>query len=511
MPERIPRRDFLKRLLAGSGAMFIAFSPLKVFAAETPAGSPDLTALKRQARELFYQKKYAQAADLYRQIIAQSPASVSGYDGLARVLSAQNQNLEVAELYREALQKNQQTPAFYDRMARAMNDICLGNHKAEKAFCQQYGETFLLEASIALYAQAIALSPGKKYLYEGILDTNKCLEKLNRQLRKQNKFEQSFSAQTQATIANTTLPYLANWEQTRKSRKPAVDPYQASGAIEKARNKVRRQLYTAEEKAQREEHINDRIRNIRSKQLDYFIKSKEDNNTITREALILAKEFPADTQTTAKLRRYYIKRGDYASLMAMYEKVYEKKKDFWTTVLLAEATCRQGWKTDTMKLINQARQLYKDSCSDPSKLESKEKFAYYSGLMLCYFAQRNYGQARKILPEALAAVEPDSGIELNLLLAYAESFSYDKQWKQGMKILDALLSATMEGKIDDDATINSSIQNRNGKPLPPQEQIKVYVAIAKLQQQQQGDSAGLSQTKANILKLDPQNPFAMKL
>ena len=227
--------------------------------------------------------------------------------------------------------------------------------------------------------------------------------------------------------------------------------------------------------------------------------------------------------------------------MKLYEQLYAQKKDFWTAVSLANAKCMYGWKNNVSVEINRARQLYRDACPNPARLNSKEASAYYLGLMQCYIAQRNYGQSRKLLVEIFGNSGNNGnngngnngngnngngnngngnnsnnfnnikeGIELTILLAYAQSFSYEKQWKQGLKILDALLSATSDGKIDESEEINNCIKNRKGKELHPQEQIKIHVAIAKIQKGQ-GDRAGLNKTKANILQLDPQNGFARKL
>lgn len=511
MKEKMPRREFLKRLLAGSGALFVATTPLSVFAQEATASTTtDLLSLKRQARELFYQKKYGQAASLYKQIIEQEPKVIANYDGLRRVLAAQNRNLEIAELYKQALQRNKKNPAYYDRMARAMNSLSLGNRKDEKEFCAKYGETFLLESSIALYAQAITLNPAKKYLYNGMLDTNKCLGKLNKQLRKNNQPELSFAHETIEAIETTTQAYINDWVETRSSRKVSIAPEQVPAALQKIAGKTRRKLYTAEEAEQRKEHIAKQVKAIRSRELKFYISSKKDNGMIAQKALLMVKDSPGETQTIAKLKKYYKKRKDYENLAMLYNQLYEQRKDFWTAVSLANALCMYGWQQNNLTRVNQARQLYEKSCPDPSKLRPKEMCAYYSGLMQCAFAQKNYGQGRKILTEAFDKINADKGTALNLLLVYAQSFGYEKQWKQGLKILDSLLHTGSDEQVDENEKINNCIKKRKGKKLSLQEQVKVYIAIAKIQQQQ-GDRAGLNRTKANILQLDSDNGFAAKL
>ncbi|GHT76711.1 hypothetical protein FACS189413_12770 [Bacteroidia bacterium] len=510
--KQFNRRNFLKQMLLGSGALFLPPLVSKATSAATPSAI-DKTQYLREAKEAFYRRQYAKAEMLYRQIIAQYPNEIAAYDGLAKVCNAQQKSQEITLLYRSALETQPQNPLLYDRLARSLVALQLGNYRQMQAYCQSTGETFPIQTAAALYIQALALAPDKKYLSEGLLDTVRALETKNRQLQRLKLPEIRFSDDINNQITTLTAASCENWEQSRKREKHRgrVTAH-LEDSLEKIHTKKRRTLYSKADRDMRESSIKNQQKIFLYPYLSSALKEK---NTAAAEIYYnrIKSLNPQQPEVYARflLGKHYKKQGKFKQLAAFWE---SEKTDlpYWQSLRKARALVLDGEQTGNSKSFEQARQIYQ---SIREEIEAEEHdtmalAALYSGMSRCFRQQKRWAESRSQLQAGLNRIAPASGIAASLLIDYAESFDNEKTGNKSERLLQRLSGEKKSQKFNDDAFIENYLQKRE-KDLENRKQSThdASYALAKLYEKK-GNKNRLNEVLDFIGKRDTKNEFVRK-
>jgi len=429
MSRYYSRRKFLKATLSGAGMFALSTFAMKgqpsLSSASAPsvsdAGNENKQSLLNDAREAFYRREYDRSETLCRQYIQSYADDVAGYDLLAKNCNRSGNQTEPVALYRSALDANSSNPVFYDRLARAMNALSLGNFKQEKAYMSASGETFLLGASAALYLQAIRLAPDAKYLYDGLLDTARCIEKKNRLLKHFNRPLLAFSPETASEIASVTSSYMEKWKESRRSLHRGKTASDLTSALDKMNNKKRRELYFDDEKQCRKEAIAKKQKEFI---YPYFVRSVREKQTEAMENYFAQINgiAPSDTQSKHLLTKRYRKNGDYQKLVAFRQNELSKENTFWGQIGLAQALLADAENNKNSAGAKDALTAFEkaEQKADFANESSKAIGAVYGGIARCRFALSSPNEGKEAVVKGLGQLPQASGIAHSLLIDYAE-------------------------------------------------------------------------------------------
>jgi len=443
------RRKFIKTALLSTGALVLSTLPVKgVTAFPSSASGDDKQSALNEALQAFYRREYDRSEALYRQFIQSFPDDVAGYDGLAKIYNRLMQPVKTAGLYRSALDLNNSNPVFYDRLARALNALSLGNNRQEKEWMSASGETFLTGASASLYLQAIRLAPDKKYLYDGLLDTARCLEKKNRQLKHFNLPSLSFPPETASEITSVTSTYREKWEESRSSLHRGKTTDDLTSALNKIKNKKRRDLYFDDEKRCREE-------SLAKKQKEFiypwFLKAIRENQTEAMEDYFsrINSLSPSDTQSGHLLSRRYKENKDYKKLVAFRQKEVSKANTAWRQIMLAYALLSDAENSMDSNKAQEALSVFlqAEQKIDFDDLYAKVTGAVYGGMARCRFALSAPDAGRETIIKGLEHLPPASGIAHSLLIDYAGSCDAGNDTKEAEAILLRLSTGNTKKEI----------------------------------------------------------------
>lgn len=512
MRKDFSRREFLRYALMSSGTFFVAFTPLKSLASLTTAGNNtstttaiDAANLNKQAKLLFYQKKYAEAIVLYQQLITAFPSRISYYDGYARALGAEQKSLETAELYRQGLIKNASNVIFMHRLSLQMRNLCTGNKKAELAFVSKYGTSNLFEAATQLMLDAVNENKKKKKnktnkgLYLDLRDTLKTIDQQNKRLQRLKQPLIDLPQSMKTEIQDLTAMHEKQWTLNRNRHKSHMSD-DADANVDKIDKKYRRNLYDETEKKLRHQSIKKIRKQQHTKVLNDNIKNKNINKAEKYGMKILADNVN-DTNTIGRLRNHYRKSKAHDRLIALNRYLYLNNEDIPNTLMYAHVLIRY----DKTALAEVAGLL--DKVKDyVNTLPLVNKVCYYEAMAELNIRNGNRQQARTLLVEALDKFDGMGGGSFSLLNKYANSYTGDNLSK-GENILKALCGADFTPTDDPvwkyvQNYIVYSAKNKMGKNT--MEQIKLYTALAKLQKK--SGSAGYGSTLATINDLKSKIP-----
>lgn len=506
MRKDFSRRDFLRYALMSSGTFFVAFTPLKSLASLTTAGNNPITAidaanLNKQAKLLFYQKKYAEAIALYQQLITAFPSRISYYDGYARALGAEQKSLETAELYRQGLIKNASNVIFMHRLSLQMRNLCAGNKKAELAFVSKYGPSNLFEAATQLMLDAVNENKKKnkkktnKGLYLDLRDTLKTIDKQNKRLQRLKQPLIDLPQSMKAEITNHTSVYEKQWALNRNKHKSNMSD-DADANIDKIDKKVRRELYDLTEKKIRLQTT----KKIRKQQfmnaLSESIKNKNTNKVEKYGMKILA-DHVNDTNTIGRLRNHYRKAKTHDRLISLNRYLYLNNENALSTLMYAHVLIKH----DNTALTEAAGLL--DKVKDyVNTLPPVGMACYYRAMAELKIKEGNRQQARTLLLEAIEKFEGKGGVSFSLLDQYANTYTGDNLSK-GENILKAICGVDFT-PFDD--PIWKYVQNfkmyaaEDKMAKNTMEQIKLHTALAKIQKKAGSAGYGITLAILNGLK-----------
>ena len=499
MAKNYSRRDFIKSTLLSSGALFVAISPLKMFAQsqqKANAKGIDAAGLNKQAKLLFFQKKYAESTAIYKQIIAAYPDRISYYDGYARVLGAQQKSLAVAELYKEGLKNNPRKAVFMHRLSSRIQNLCSGNRKAELAFISKYGEALLFESAAQLMLDAIKLHKKNRGLYLNLLDILKAVEKKNNWLADRHLPAISFSETLQTEIKSVSAAFEQQWATSRGKHKPVIGS-DVDANVTKIKNKNRRELYTLKEKNLREKSLCKARKEHLKDALEKHLTAKNTNKAEKYGMLVLAEQID-DTDTIGKLRKFYKNQKATDRLLSLNRHLYLNKETIPNTLALANSLVYHGSSASTS---NEATTLLDKVKDYVDTLHPTAIANYYILRATILINSGNRADARSYLLEGIKKFNGRGGAAYAMMETYALSFAGDNLSK-GEAILKTLCGQTVTD-IDDDVWkyVKSHIDTKKlrGTVSSDMEQIKQYTALAKIQKKM--NSAELATTSSIIAGL----------
>ena len=504
MAKNYSRRDFIKSTLLGSGALFIAISPLKSFAKSQDntkqnvnKSGIDAIALNAQAKQLFFQKKYAEATAIYQQLITLYPAKINYYDGYARVLGAQQKTLEVAELYREGLKNNPKKAVFMHRLSLRIQDLCTGNRKAEMAFVSKYGDALLFETATQLMLDAISLNKKNKGLYLNLRDIIKTAEAKNNWLVKRSLPVINFSETTKSHIKSISSSFEQTWSKDRIKHKPLM-PTDIDAGVSKLKNKNRRDLFTLKEKTQRDALTKKTRKGHWKLALENHIAAKNINKVEKYGLLVLGEQID-DTDTIGKLRKFYKNRKAHDRLVSLNRYLYINHETIPNTLALANSLV---FHADSSSATSESITLLDKIKDYVDTLHPAAIAGYYLTRSGALIKNGQRADARSCLMDGIRKFDGRGGAAYSMLEAYALSFAGDNLTK-GETILKALCGQSVT-PIDDDVWmyVDLHLNNRkqNGKQLSVMEQIKQYNALCKVQKKTGSAEYGVTSAKVAALK-----------
>ncbi|MFV0391259.1 MAG: tetratricopeptide repeat protein [Paludibacteraceae bacterium] len=494
MKKNFSRRDFLKSSFQGLGTLTLLASPLNLFASKIPSQASDTSAsntdlLYKQAKVYFYKKEYASAADIYKQLISNFPGRIIYYDGYAKVLGAQQNLPGIAELYRSGLEKKPNNPHFKHRLSLSLRNLCTGNHKAELVFISKYGQDNLMALSATLLMEAVAKKPIKGYMMD-LRDFPVILEKTNKRLSSYEKPIIVVDNSLIETINRVTSSIDIDWATTRKSRHPLF--IDEDEEVDKITKKVRRNLYTEDEKKSRKEEIQ-KAKKARWK--SKLIKSIDLNkiNQIDKYGMLILAEDVSDRDTIGRLRKYYRKQNAYDRIISLNRTLYTHDKSNINTLALAFSLVKYS---ESFSVLDEAKQLLNRVTPYAHTLPTANTATYYITLSNYFLKISKPVEARNTLLDGLRLFDGRGGLSYAMMEKYAMSY-LDNAPRKGIAVMKALCDKNHK-ELDEHITpfvanyLNSILE----KPLSVPEQLKSLTALAKLQKQ--ADAGGYSHTSAKI-------------
>ena len=460
--KKYNRRNFLKHLALGTGALFLSPLVSKAESSVAASGSnPDKLQSLRAAKEAFYRRQYLRAEQLYQQIIAQYPDEIAAYDGLSATYKAQQKPLETALLYRSALQAHPSNPAFYDRSARSLIALELGNYKQAQQYRQATGESFLIASAALLYLQAIPQFPDKQYLYEGLLDTTRALEKENRHLKRLQLPEQQFDETIRQQIDSLTAEYQTNWQESREKvkHKPKGN---IEESIEKMQTKKRRILYSRAERERREADLQNREKILLYAGFTASLQAKDTSGSENYYHRIKANNRgEAEIYSRFLIGRHYKKQKQYQKLAGFWEGE-PTDTPYWQSLRRARALVLEGEKSGNNTSFDQAMQIYQSVQNEiDGENDAMALAALYSGMARCGWKKGKWSDSREHLKKALNSLPPSGGIATTLLVDYAESYTREKSGDRSERILRRLSGEKTDIQINDDPFVENYLQKRD--------------------------------------------------
>jgi len=483
MEKNFSRREFLKSSFLGLGVAVLATSPLKIFAQSTSTSNIQkaqsnqgvANILYKQARELFYQKKYNESATLYHQLISDYPSKIIYYDGYARVLGAQQKALEMAELFRLGLQRNENNPYFMHRLSLSIRNLCTGNRKDELLFVSKYSENNLYNFSAELLLQAYSIKKIKGFAYD-LKDFTDILDKRNKALTEQG-YE---PIQLSETVINKIGIAIAGnetaWAKTRKSRKPKMDS-NVETFIQKINSRKRRDLYTDKEKELRLKHLNKKRKEAWKNKLVESIQNNRVNAVDTFAMLLLAEDFN-DTDTIGKVRKFYKKSKNYVRLNVLNRFLYNKNKSLNNALALASTLTKYSIGN---LALTEASQLIETVTPYINTIPTANIGSYYITKAQIKVKQSKINEAQNVLLEGIARLNGVGGISYALMESYALT-TINKDIQTGIGIMKALCNKeTVDLELPVWKYVKAYKGWAKGVEQAISEKKKPLVALAKLQ------------------------------
>jgi len=520
--KELNRREFLRTGLLAAGAFFVAVSPLRVMAATDTGLS--LAQLKKKAKEHFYKREYAQAAQYYRDIIDLQPDNIFGYDGLARVFRAQNRLLEAAETYREGWLTRRRSPVFTDRLALSMRRLAAGNRKQERAFRALYGEDTLYEAAAQLYLDVSEeQQEASEHLSLGAMDVQKSVEKHNRRHRgRPNPEPVSLEAATVERIERIEEPVQSDWADLRRNRKKreynVQSEVQLGQRITKRNDKVRRDLHFEEERASREREL---VKSLKGLYYPLFNEALERKFTNKAEQYYegIMEADSSDSNAAGQLIHHYRRRKEYVKLVNFQRQRHEENpNDIWLAISYAQALRLQAKKENIPGQYNTAYALYRQ-LGQSDNLGAQEKLAIYGGEIDCLFSQKRYAEAKNAIIRVMA---PYPMPVLSYLIVYIKCLIEEGKYQQAGDAFQILLHGEESSTLASDP-IYPYLKNGHiliklpGLKKPAVEDyglnkeglFDIYYAMVGLYEKS-GDGGAKTALLNIILEIDPNNRFALK-
>jgi len=495
MKKSFNRREFLKSSIQGLGTLALFSSPIKLLAGQSSSSSNsaspaiDPNILYKQAKEYFRKKEYVSSIEIYKQLILNYPARIAYYDGYARVLGAQQNSLGIAELYRTGLQKNAASPHFKHRLSLSLRNLCTGNHKAELAFINKYGQENLMTFSAVLLMEAIALKPIKGYMMD-LRDFPVILENKNKALNSSYKPLIHIETSLIDNIKSVTSSVDDKWLSTRKSRKPVI--VNADAEVDDIKNKDRHDLYLEIDKNSRKKETK---KAIKERWKDGLMRNIKSNNIYLVEkygSLILTDSIN-DTDTIGKLRKYYLKQKAYDRIVNLNRNLYINNNNFINSLALANSLVKYA---NTPLALSEARQLLINVKPYVNTLPAVNTVSYYQILAQINIKEIKPVEARDVLMQGLKLYDGRGGLSYSLMENYAMTY-LNSETEKGIAIMKALCNKEQKN-IDESVLryIKNYLASNIEKKLSNPEQLKSLMALAKLQKKA-GD-AGYAATLSEI-------------
>lgn len=449
----------------------------------------------KQAKEYFHKKEYSSAADIYNQLISNFPEKIIYYDGYARVLGAQQDSLGIAELYRSGLQNKPNSPHFKQRLSLSLRNLCTGNHKAELAFVNKYGQDNLMALSATLLLEAVAAKPIKGYMMD-LRDFPVILEKTNKRLSSKDKPIISIDNSLIENINNVTSSIDTNWTATRKSRHPLF--VNEDEEVDKINNKVRRNLYTEEERKSRKKGI----KKAKKERWKSKLVKNIDLNKITlvdKYGLLILTDDVKDRDTIGKLRRYYRKQKAYDRIISLNRNIYTYDASNINALALAFSLVKYSGSSSA---LTEAKQLLDSVSPYAQTLPAPNTTTYYITLSDYFLKNSQPVKARNTLLDGLKLFDGRGGLSYAMMEKYAMTY-FDNAPRKGVAVMKALCDKE-HNDLDELIIpyINHYLDSISEKPLSIPEQIKGLTALAKLQKK--AGTAGYSNTLSKIEALKAQ-------
>ena len=482
MDKTFNRRGFLRASFLGAGSLLVSLTPLKSFSTSNQTGSStnpisaiDADALYKQAKAYFYKKDYKAAEGIYLQLIEKFPQRVVYYDGYAKVLGAQQKLLEIAELYRVGLNMHEKNPYFMHRLATSLKMLCTENRKAEKLFVENHGVDNLLVYSAELLLSAIAIKNIKGFMLD-LRDIPTLVAIRNEKLSNKGYATIEFPDDLKDKITTTTASIEGKWTQTRASRKEAY-PINIDADINKLKNKKRRELFTDQEKLQREAAVKHTRKRRWKKTLSDNIATKNPAQ-VDKYGLNILSENINDTDTIGKMRKFYLKNGYTERLITLNRYLYSHNDNLSNTLSLASTLINYSKESTSISESNYLLEKIKPYLNTlaPTHIGN-----YYITKSQIDIKNGKRAVARASLLIGIERFNGFGGIAYTLIEKYASSYT-GNNINSGIAILNAICNKIHVRNNDVIwPYVDKHIEQRKEKPLNNQEKIKHLIALSKLQ------------------------------
>lgn len=430
------RRSFLRTAFFSVGTFFVITSPLKTFANTSSSSTPTLSALdaaslNSEAKLLFYQKRYAESIGLYQRLITSFPHAINYYDGMAKVLKAQQKLLDVAELYREGARLNPTSPLFKQRLALAINTIILGDNVAITALQRTYTNSDLFEVATVLLIDAIALKESDKSLRLSLASILAKVDDYNSNATKLHRPTISISDALRQDIETNTASVSTLWK-SMYSFDNTLTFDNVDSSVAAIEQKERRELYTKDERHQRDDMLMQARKKRWKKVLDEHVKAKRVTDVETYGTKILDEDI-TDTETVGLLRRFYVKHNYIDRLIALNRRLCIKRGTLENKLALAGVLSKHGTSNDFSEVEN----LLSESKPYLSALPAIYKCSYYLSLARVKSRQGDLSASRTVLMEGMEQLQGSNNVFYTLMEYYALSFMEENP-TIGIGILEAI-------------------------------------------------------------------------
>lgn len=507
MKKKFNRREFLRSSIQGLGVLAIMGSPISILAKNNSekttsqlATSTDPLLMQQQAKEYFYKKEYANASEVYKQLISLYPDRIAYYDGYTRVLNAQQNLLGAAELYRAGLQKNSKSPYFKHRLGLTLRSICLGDKKAEMEFVEKYGHSNLMEFSATLIMEAIASKENKGFMMD-LKDFETIGSKINNvrgNVLSARSAQPIIADVLSKKIKKITSKVEKKWTESRKPRKHAI--INPDIEIDKIKNKNRRVLHFSNEKKCRTQSMQKAINERYRYALNKNIKSRNLKQVEKYGALILTDNI-RDIDVIGKLRKCYRQTKSFDQLIKVNRHLHEKNNSFTNALALASTLVKYSNNSSDIK---EAESLMNTIYPYVNTLSTVNITTYYLTMSKMYMKNNQLDKARTILLEGIDHFDGRGGLSYSLIENYAMTYWNNKP-ETGVLIMKTLQDknrSTQEDLTDKNIQkyLTNYVKYTKERPISIPEQIKSLSALVKLQEKAGSSEASLTRSIINSLQ-----------
>lgn len=530
--KNVNRREFIKKGLFASATLLLSLTPFqKVFSKTSNSGllndgdsniSEDYLRLQKKAKEYFYQKDFSNAENTYRQLVTQFPTYISGYDGLAKTFYAQNKPLDAAEVYRQAYILYPEDILVCDRYARAIVRLSLGNRKLEKIFSEKINEKKLINYAANLYIDRIkeTKNKDKQFLYYGLLDVKRSLEKYNTSQRRIGKPEISFNNSIDNKIENLTTKYSQKWEYTRKKKKK--NDYQAKSFLEaktryaKSIKRAKRQLNFDDEIQHRDKEEKKYLKSLYYPVFLAALKSKT-TQEVEDTYKAISKIDSNDYHSTGRVINYYRRQKMYDNLVEFQKKKHTENPTFWNAISYAQSLRLQSKKENKKQLCQKALTLYQGI--ELNEKDIKSYLNYHCGIIDCYQQLQMYSDVRN---SVLKALEKFPLGYTPIVLSYIRSWTNEGNTDFALKAYQMILKGLDDNTLSNDPIYKYltqlklkveknggySVENK-GYGINKENYLDIHYGLFETYKAMK-NSKSKKEVLNTIIKIDPNNTFALK-